>query len=50
MLLCVTGKFDVCINGLMFVPCILDVVEMTKNMHWFNHSFILYTGSYMFRQ
>jgi hypothetical protein len=26
------------------------VVEMTNNMHWLYHSFILYTGSYMFRQ
>jgi hypothetical protein len=29
----------------MFVPCILDVVEMTNNMRWFYHSFILQTGS-----
>jgi hypothetical protein len=26
------------------------LVEMTNNMHWLYHSFILYTGSYMFRQ
>jgi hypothetical protein len=25
------------------------VVEMTNNMHWLYHSFILYTGYYMFR-
>jgi cytochrome c oxidase assembly factor CtaG len=37
-------------TSLMFVPCILDVVEMTNNMHWLYHCFILYTGSYIFRQ
>jgi hypothetical protein len=26
------------------------VVEITNTMHWLYHSFILYTGSYMFRQ
>jgi hypothetical protein len=35
------------IHTLMFV---VDVVEMTNNMHWLYHSFTLYTGSYMFRQ
>jgi hypothetical protein len=35
---------------LMLVPCILHVVEMTNNMHGLYHSFILSTGSYMFRQ
>jgi hypothetical protein len=25
------------------------VVEMTNNMHWLYHSFILYTDSYMFQ-
>jgi hypothetical protein len=34
----------------MFVPCILDVVEMTNNIHWLYHSFTLYSGYYMFRQ
>jgi hypothetical protein len=28
----------------------INVVEMTNNKHWLYHSFILYTGSYMFRQ
>jgi hypothetical protein len=28
----------------LFVPCILDVVEMTNNMHWLYQSFILYTA------
>jgi hypothetical protein len=37
-------------GSLMFVPCILDVVEMTNTMHWLYHSFIPYTGSYMLRQ
>jgi putative effector of murein hydrolase LrgA (UPF0299 family) len=36
--------------SLMFVPCVLEVVEMTNNMHWLYQPFILYTGSYMFRQ
>jgi hypothetical protein len=36
-------------NSLMFLPCMLVVVETTNIMHWFYHSFILYTGSYMFR-
>jgi putative effector of murein hydrolase LrgA (UPF0299 family) len=36
--------------SLMFVPCKLDVVEMTNNMHSLYHSFIPYTDSYMFRQ
>jgi hypothetical protein len=35
---------------LMFVSCILDVVEMTNNMQRLCHYFMLYTGSYMFRQ
>jgi hypothetical protein len=36
------------IVGLMFVRFKLDVAEMTNNMHWLYHSFILYTASYMF--
>jgi hypothetical protein len=28
----------------MFVPCILDVVEITNTMHLLYHSFILYVG------
>jgi hypothetical protein len=29
-------------DSLMFVPCILEVVEMINDMHWLYHSFILY--------
>jgi hypothetical protein len=29
---------------------ITEVLEETNNMHWLYQSFILYTGSYMFRQ
>jgi hypothetical protein len=28
----------------------IDALEETNNMHWFYHSFILRTGSYMLRQ
>jgi hypothetical protein len=38
------------IYSLMFVPCILDVVEITNDIPWLYHSFVPYTGSYMFRQ
>jgi hypothetical protein len=34
----------------MLVSCVLDVVEMANNMHWFYQYFILQTVSYMFRQ
>jgi hypothetical protein len=37
-------------NCLMFIPCIIRLLEETNNMHWLYHSFILRTGSYMFRQ
>jgi hypothetical protein len=34
----------------MNMDIVVDVREMTSNVHWLYHSFIPYTGCYMFRQ